>query len=220
MYKLSLSVCIALYGAFNLAAQPSVLNMQSNQVTSISTNTNMTDIELEKITGKLHCILIIDSNTADTGAQPLAPKIPICYIYLKNDSKTDTIQFVSIHQINQTNLFDMELFDSQGRLIPKTVEGEKYGQLLTQESLDEWYQKLIKSRPPGGKWLGTYSWIAPEETSMVGMFSIKDMFKISKVGEYTIHVRVRLIQVKRFSFGGYYFPSTWLAEVATKVQIM
>jgi len=164
---------------------------------------------------------------------------PICFVSLVNNSPTNSIIINSGIlglRLSAENLFAIELVNTNGKSVEKTDYGRKFGQSLTQKQLNDWaipirvwgnYSKACFEVPPA----------VLQSSAEIGAFSIPKAFKITQAGEYTLHVRMRLIQNRFFDQGiirtnifgmlqfgrgrktPTVFQSTWLPEVTAKVQI-
>ena len=102
------------------------------------------------------------------------------------------------------NLFSIDLYDSSGNRVNKTDSGNQFGLPLTKQQIEDW---LNKNR----RWHGYLSMICPGEGLQAGVFSIPEMFVIKQPDEYTLHVRMRLMQGPQLV--------AWLPEATAKVQI-
>ena len=119
---------------------------------------------------------------------------------------------------NKTNLMKIELFDSAGKPVEKTVEGMKYGKFLTEQQYEAAFIKY--GRHPA--FLKRYAFIPSDAGAWRGgyeldSFSLPELFKITQPGEYTLRVQVHMGQMK--------FPKKTLEriimppEVTAKIQI-
>jgi hypothetical protein len=185
-----------------------------------STNNITTELE----TNSPVCAISIDYSSGQE--KPL----PVCYVRLINNS---TDNRVSGLQLPPEMLFTIDLFDAKGQQVEKSEFGKKYGKPLSQQEINDWFRLTRKGR---GGWSGWF-WIPGH--SEVGNISIPQTFKLTQAGEYTLHLRMRLIQtsmvdpsgaIRRKSVydGQYFRPDksgqisfqiTWLSEVTAKVQI-
>jgi hypothetical protein len=97
---------------------------------------------------------------------------------------------------DKTNLMSIELLDSDGKPVEKTAEGLKYGKFLTEQQ----YEAFFKSgkRPA---FLRGYAFIPSDAGVYHGgygldSFSIPELFKLTKPGEYTLRVQIRMGQME------------------------
>ena len=97
---------------------------------------------------------------------------------------------------DKTNLMSIELLDSDGKPVEKTAEGLKYGKFLTEQQ----YEAFFKSgkRPA---FLRGYAFIQSDAGVYHGgygldSFSIPELFKLTKPGEYTLRVQIRMGQME------------------------
>jgi hypothetical protein len=144
---------------------------------------------------------------------PNAKHQPVCYVELKNNRavishynnyKTNCDWFLDMPR---ENLFGIELFDSPGNSVTKNERGLQFGLPLTSEEITEWRNRTMN---PTNFPQHEFVMICPGESLPIGFFGIPEMFLVKQPGEYTLHVRTRLIQGTQF---------TWLPEATAKVQI-
>lgn len=148
---------------------------------------------------------------------------PVCWIDGWGDY-TNTIEWKFYLRMPATNLCTLALFDSKGQAVEKTAEGKMFGQPLTQEQTLTWVHGAQKQFGGGfGNWHLHFTPVPrkPPISPTAGpiIFSLKPLFKVKEPGEYTLHLRLRLIQTKEDTSGKVYFPMVWLPEVVAKVQI-
>ena len=159
---------------------------------------------------------------------------PICSVRLCNstDSKLSGLQ------LSAEKLFDVNLVDTNGQFVKKTEYGKQFGQALTQKQLNDWVIPIRITGHISAGWFfvpfgpGAQHWVD------VGNFSIPKVFELTHAGEYTLHMRMRLIQSCISDQSGMIrtnildaqqlgagrkmptiFQSIWLPEVTAKVQI-
>ena len=129
----------------------------------------------------------------------------------------------------------VHLIDSSGHPVEKTEYGKTFGQPLTQKEINDW----VRPRRMGNGWSSMMIEAFDRGPITVTKFYLKKVFHIKQAGEYTLHVRVRLIQTCRDREGnprkGIYngmsfssprdgsilecYQATWLPEVTAKVQM-
>ena len=139
-------------------------------------------------------------------------KSPVCFVELSNNrignfARNQTNQDYFLNMPRE-NLFAIELLDASGKPVGKTDSGSQFGLPLTDKQVTDWYNKSISHANPRRS--ATLIAILPHEALPVGFFSIPEMFDIKEAGEYTLHVRMRLIMNMQF---------VWLPEATSKVQI-
>ena len=99
----------------------------------------------------------------------------------------------------------IKLIDPTGTLVAKTAKGLQFGLPLTSQQIIDWNSEMMARR-----WRSRLLMICPSQSRMVGVFSIPEMFEIKQAGEYTLHVRMRLI---------INMQCAWLPEAIGKVLI-
>ena len=139
-------------------------------------------------------------------------KSPVCCVNLSNNrigdfarNKTNQDYFLNMPR---ENLFAIELLDASGKPVGKTATGSQFGLPLTDKQVTDWYDKALN--PTNTSRHETFIYSFPHEAFQIGFFSIPEMFEIKEAGEYTLHVRMRLIQRSQL---------VWLPEATGKVVI-
>lgn len=169
---------------------------------------------------------------------------PICFVRLdnKNSSTNSNVPNSGIFglRLSADKLFAINMVDANGQFVKKTEYGKEFGQALTQKQLNDWITPIRIQ----GNLLKAWFEIPPAISTWqhqrdVGTFSISKAFSLTKAGEYTLHVRMRLIQshfidsagtiIRTNIFGPYFgssgrttltaFQFVWFPEVTVKVQI-
>jgi len=111
-------------------------------------------------------------------------------------------------------LFSIELFNAQGQPVEKTDAGKKFGLPVTDTYLNDWFKTHVNQRGSG-----LFGLKGLEEQEIQDL-SIPQVFQLHQSGEYTLHLRIRLIQYRTDAYGKPYFPvNIWLPEVVANVQI-
>lgn len=194
-------------------------------VAQIVTNNPATLVD----TNLVACKLLIEQ--LDAGGNHGLP--PICFVKITNYSTNSKVWGL---RLPLEKLLAIKLTDASGRLVEKTDYGMKFGRPLTQQHLNDWIIPIRMSGHLSAAWFqippGTFG-------EQVGVFSIPKAFKLTQPGQYTLHVRMRLIQ-SHFSdpsgtitqtniFGGQYmgsgrtsptvFQFVWLPETNTEIKI-
>lgn len=183
---------------------------ESTNIAAIgNTSTNIIPfLKREILTNDLSCVLQV---TYDKELSSMHP--PVCWVTVLNHT-TNLIRGV----VGPAPcLFAIELFDSNGKQIKKTNGGKKFGMPLSQEEINSWWpvQHGVSYRLP----IFTSSPTTPFPGTGVANFNISDAFQIKEAGEYSLHLRMRLIQTKPDVSGQPNFSMIWLPEVIAKVQI-
>jgi hypothetical protein len=133
--------------------------------------------------------------------------LPLCSVNVVN---TTTNWVKGYLNVPLQGLIYMELFDSQGKQVKKTTKGKEYV-LWTDKQIEDW----INGRP---RELG-FS-IPPLLCNQAnGSISFPEEFALTQPGEYSFHLRMRLVQNKKDASGRLFLQTTWLPEVIAKVQI-
>jgi hypothetical protein len=151
------------------------------------------------------CCAISFDRPSESGASRL-----VCYVHLVNGSTSFLYGGLSA---SPDMLFEVELFDSKDNSIAKTHIGEKYGQSVTQQQLIDWYKTNV-NRHGAGTFL-----VPPFLTGDINQFIVTQVFQIQKAGEYTLHLRMRLIQRQQDSSEKLNFSIIWLPEVVAQIEI-
>ena len=134
--------------------------------------------------------------------------LPLCCVNVIN---TTTNWIKGYLDIPLQGLVEMELFDPLGNQVEKTAVGKGYD-VWTDEQIERW----INGRPRGG----TAFRVSPLLYCKTnGRISFPEAFTLKKSGEYTLHLRMRLVQGDEDSLGQIHLQRIWLPEVVAKVQI-
>ena len=140
-------------------------------------------------------------------------KPPICIVQLGDNrggnfaiNKTNCDFFLNLPT---TDLFSVDLFDISGKPVGKSQRGLQFGLPITGQQIADWFGKAMNRTNRYQR--DAIHMICPHESLQVGVFSIPDLFEIKQAGEYTLHVRMRLIMS-----GQYY---AWLPEATGQVRI-
>lgn len=197
--------------AFGLYTAKSEDEIVTNN-TSIEAGTNVT------------CTLSVEQRfDSDVGSPP------ICYVRLTN-SADSTVQGL---RLSSEKLFAINLVDTNGQPVKKTEYGKEFGQQLTQEEC----RKRCGGRRYTGAWFFIPFYPNVQHWTDIGWFSLPKAFELTQAGEYTLHLRMRLIQTGVSDSSGtlrtnifnwpylapksksIYFQSIWLPEVTAKIRI-
>ena len=153
----------------------------------------------------------------------IRPQAPICYVDGWG-TYTNTIEWKGFLWMPPTNLCRLKLFDSKGQPVEKTADGKMFDLPLTQEQIAAWDRAAQKKN--GGNSSAWHLIFRPAHPGGLNIptagpivFTLQPLFKVTEPGEYTLHLRLRLIQTKEDSSGQVYFPMVWMPEVTAKVQI-
>jgi hypothetical protein len=216
MQTLLLMICVALGVSFiEIGAGARPVSDGTNRPVNIAVGqgplTNRQDsrslLDWKPETNGLSCTVAI-SPYADHGFRP-----PFCYVHGLNEFTN----WVRGLKMPPTNLFEIELSDPQGRPVEKTAEGKMFGLPLTQKQIEDWCNKMARRGWRDGLFYLSKNTSPPGVT--ISGFSIPQAFQIRNPGEYTLQLRMRLIQLRMDASGHRYFPVGWLPEVVAKVQI-
>jgi hypothetical protein len=131
-------------------------------------------------------------------------------------------------------LVSVDLIDTNGLYAKKTEMGAKYGMALTQKEVNDWFIPLRIAGHTSAAWYE----VTPTFTPEIGAFRVLDSFSPPHAGEYTLKVRMRLIQSGSSDSAGTVrtnildpqylssdrsspidFQSVWLPEVTSKVVV-
>jgi|SRR5665213_352911 len=154
---------------------------------------------------------------------------PVCFVRLTNSS--DAI--LSTLRLPAEMVFRIKLTDANGRVVEKTDYGRQFGRPLTQKEVHDWFRPYRRSNA----WLDVPFMPGSEHWGDARWFSIAKAFNITRSGEYTFQLQMRLIQagisnakgtIRTNVFNGQYlapktedinFQAIWLPEVTAKIQI-
>jgi hypothetical protein len=139
------------------------------------------------------------------------PECPVCYVSLINDT---TNNVYGVFRPSPGMLFDVELFDSKSNSMAKTEVGKTYGQPLTQQQLNDWFEKHMDRHGEELQRVPPSMVISP-----FSEFSISEVFLLQKPGEYTLHLRMRLMQHQQDASGHFYFSVMWLPAVVADFHL-
>jgi hypothetical protein len=191
-----------------------------------SSNTFQRDWQVD--TNGLSYEVLIYSNSSDVPYLPpmlnhIKPQAPVCWVDGWGNY-TNTIEWKFFLWMPPTNICRVALFDSKGQAIEKTDEGKMFGLSPTQEQIAVWDRAAGKKH--GGAFSDWHLVFVPSHpggptipTAGPIVFSLQPLFRVKEPGEYTLHLRLGLIQTKEDSSGQVYFPMVWMPEVTAKVQI-
>ena len=153
----------------------------------------------------------------------------VCAIYVSRPSGAkDLLPTICVNVINTTTswvhgglnlprevLFKIKMYDSHGVEVKRTKEGERFED-WSQGQIEEWFREQVRLRRKG-RWID----VAPLNYAQVGgRISLPELFQLEEAGEYTLHLRMPLIQVQKKASGKFIYKTTWLPEVVAKVQIL
>ena len=137
---------------------------------------------------------------------------PECEVGIVN---TTSNYYRTVLHLPREVLFEIELFDSDGKQVEKTVVGKSFV-TWTQKQMDEWLQEQLRAR-----WHGTFVPLLPFDYAHFGRFGLCEVFQLKQPGEYMLHVRMQLVRgiwdAPANTYQG--LQITWLPEVVAKVQI-
>ena len=138
---------------------------------------------------------------------------PVCAVYVLNNT-TNVVSGCQLPSLQ--NIVSIDLLDSAAWPVEKTSYGNGFGRFMTLKGIEEWNHDYFvqQHRSKGG------SFFVPPPSAFVGKFSIPQAFKLEKAGEYSLRVRMALMQKKKdVSSGKTVFTITWLPEVTAIVQV-
>lgn len=125
-----------------------------------------------------------------------------------------------------SDLCNIALFDDQKKEVEKTIEGRSYGNALSDQDINKWHQQWIQDQKGDGSQTTFESIFAAEYPDpraqariQICAFSLKDTFKITRSGNYELHVQLRLFQPAKDVFGNFHFPAVDLPETVIPVYI-
>lgn len=201
MVSIMIAGIVATNGNTNEQVTATHINLMPTQENSVKSNWFFSTDS----TNGLACVLWVET------AWPLqnSQLLPACLVYVTN-ATTNRIWWLFMPA---TNLFNIELFDSQGKSVEKTSLGKMFDLPLTQKRISDWYNDKHWQIMRHGRAFEVY----PSMRIQTRSFSIPEAFEIKEAGEYTLHVQMRLIGNGPDSSG--HFPITWLPEAVAKVQI-
>lgn len=179
--------------------------------------------------------IIVDTNVScklsiEQHSGWVASPSPLCMVRLANSANC---RVWGLH-LPIEMLVAIDLFNKNGQQVEKTNYGKTTGLPLTQKQINDWFLPRRIAHGSMAQAFEASSTFTPE----VGGFSIPKAFKLNQAGEYTLHVRMRLIQSCVSDSSGTIrtnildaqdlghnrtaptvFQSVWLPEVTAKIQI-
>jgi len=203
---------LALGGAFraNSAEQASATNAP------VKASTNWQDFQMDADdramidswpkglpTNGLFCALQLDRPVG-------AKERPVCYAYVVNQT---TNFFRTILNLPREVLYQVELFDSEGKPVEKTPAGKQFT-TWTQNQIEDWLREQLRAR-----WHGKFIMVLPVNYYQVGTFGIPEIFQLTRPGEYMLHLRMQLVEAKWDTSEKFHLQTKWLPEVVAKIQI-
>lgn len=206
-YKKTINDCLLaaiLVAAFSF--QISGKAEETNKVTKHPDTNNIAVPELSRFsdghhsvgkadTNGLFCEIWVQNSPRNKGQQP-----PVCEVSVKN---TTANSFRNCWKTSPTNFLRIDLLDSLGKPVKKTIAGKTYEAVLDLNQLKDAFSSKRPNR---------LAKIDPSGTHFAS-FSIPELFELKETGEYTLRVNMRLIQVWPE------FKTIWLPEVTAKIQL-
>jgi hypothetical protein len=135
---------------------------------------------------------------------------PSCAAYVIN---TTTNLFRSLLNLPGETIFQVELLDSEGKPVEKTAAGKLF-KTWTQKQMEDWCDEQDRNRSRG-----KFIMVWPLAFYQVGSLGIAEIFQAKRSGEYTLHLRMQLVEAKLDASKNLTLQPTWLPEVVAKVQI-
>jgi hypothetical protein len=135
-----------------------------------------------------------------------------CVVYVLNKT-TNVVSGCLLPSLE--NVLAIKLIDAQGNAVEKTEAGKKFGQFMTAKQAEEWHDNNVNTlyyRRGGSFFVGS-------SHHQVGYFSVPRAFQLKQAGEYTLEVRMCLMQRIRDTTGKVSYSITLLPEVRAKVRI-
>jgi hypothetical protein len=148
---------------------------------------------------------------------------PVIYVNFIN---TTTNYIRGLLQIPIEARANIELLDSEGKAVPKTNEGKKFG-VWTDQQMKDWFEDN-REKPPQFPWSrkserdtkGIAVILFPLLDAQISVgISLPLLFQIKQAGKYTLHFQIRVAQTKVDTSGKIDLNIFWLPEVVAKVQI-
>jgi len=172
--------------------------------------TDEKEVQGGKDTNGWSCVLRISNRPWASNQKP-----PVCSVLIENIT-TNTLycwggKYGEIYS-------KIELFNSKGDPVERTDEGKQIGTWASHAKIQEMVKDEFKAWVSGKVRTPGFSSIRPGRNCGIG-FCIRDLFALTKSGEYTLKVQACMIQ----NVGGEeYNPElkiTWVPELTAKVQI-
>ena len=180
-------------------------NGSSNKIVWLAANEDLLVREGESDTNGLDCGLRITNDRAGIGLR--TPTFEV----LANSKATNYVPAYWAHY--PTNYLEIELLDSTGKPVKRTPAGELYKQFPSQEQVEEAFLKCYRY---------SHRRTVQGFTSIGCLFtrlSLPDLFELKQPGEYTLKVRMRLLERNLDKPLKSKFTITPLPEVTAKIQI-
>jgi len=174
-------------------------------------------------TNGLECVLSILKNRLayDYGHKTYLP--PVCIVKVASHMADS---FTCL-ELPASDLCVVALFDEHGRAVEKTDFGLMFGSKLDDAGIGQWRQQWIRDQQGDSRqdiFIDLYGSQSLNQNvspfpSRVCSFSLLDVFKIAKPGNYELHVQLRLVQSAKDVSGKFHFPITALPEAVAKIKV-
>jgi hypothetical protein len=162
-------------------------------------------------TNGLKCELTIRNSRDIVGRQP-----PVCFVSVlvtvTNDFRNPC------WRAYDTNYLEIELLDSSGKPVERTARGQNYRHFPT----DQQFQDLFKEKYHQSHRLTVqgFGGAGPSPGAHgFTVFSIPDIFQLKTPGEYTLHVKMRLLAIDLARPLGEKLKIIPLPDVTAKIQL-
>ena len=107
----------------------------------------------------------------------------------------------------------MELINSNGKTVSKKQKDDRL-KIWTDKETEKWNAEQLKTR-----WRNREFVITPLEYAQVRVLELPQFFQINQPGEFTLHLKMRLVESQLTTTQKPSFKTTWLPEVTAKVQV-
>jgi hypothetical protein len=202
-------------GQTNFAVSPTtIISTSAWFVAGTGMQRGVNVVEGNAGTNGLKCVLEIANDKKMLGLEP--PVCRVCVIITNTNSFSSGWCWKSY----DTNYLEIELLDSEGKPVERTTVGESYRyspvNQQIEDSFEKFYRESSRRTVQGFIFMRFYPALP---LSQFTIFSIPALFKLKQPGEYTLRVKMRLLErtpgnrmEKEFTF----LP---LPEVTTKILI-
>jgi hypothetical protein len=115
----------------------------------------------------------------------------------------------------------VELTDTIGQPVEKTEMGKQFGEPINMPQLREMIHKRFQQWASGrARTTGFWPIVAGSGWFPLTNFNLCDLFKLNRAGEYTLHIRMPLVQRGGQDEVNPELKIIWLPEITAKIQIV
>lgn len=196
-------------GANDVSKQPSAVTNGPARIQPLWL-TDETNVPVPMDDGEWHGVLRISNRRLIWGQ-----RVPVCQFVAENTSTNLLTCWKGLYGPTYSRI---ELLDSTGEPVSRTVEGQQIGIRTSDAQIKEMVKNRFRSRVRGRARTDGFIPIRLGQTCPLG-FSIPNLFEIEQSGEYTLKLQTCVIQ----RVGGEKFDPdlkiSWFPEVTVQFEI-